>query len=138
WIDQALALPSAAPRTGIRAKALIAAGSLAYWQQDRRATSTSFGEALAIVNQIGDEAGIAAATYSMAFALSIDRRVDQAVEMFQASRAMFEVLGDRGGVADSLFGLSIASRLQGELATARAAGEEALRIHEALSDFFGF
>jgi predicted ATPase/class 3 adenylate cyclase len=137
WIDQALALPSAAARTAPMAKALIAAGSLAYWQQDEPATSASYAEALAIFNEIGDEAGIAGAKYNMAFALSLSGEVPEAVEMFRASRATFEARGEKRGVADSLFGLSIACRLRGEFVTARAAAEEGLRIHDELGDFFG-
>ena len=137
WIEQALALPSAAGRTAIRAKGLIGAGSLAYWQQDQPATSASYAEALAISNELRDEAGIAEATYNLAFALSLKGEVPEAVEMFRTSQAMFDARADRRGVADSLFGLAIACRLQGELVRARTAAEDGLRIHEELHDFFG-
>jgi predicted ATPase/class 3 adenylate cyclase len=137
WAELALALPSSQPRTGERARALLAAGSLAYWQLDPPATSASYAEALAIFGELEDEAGIAEATYDIAFGRSIEGKVSESAEMFRTSRAMFEALGDRRGVADSLFGLGIVSRLQGEIATARAAGEEALRMHEELADSFG-
>jgi predicted ATPase/class 3 adenylate cyclase len=137
WIEQALALPSAAARTANRGRALLAAGSLAYWQQDHSATAASWADALAIFNELGDEAGIAEATYNVGFVLCLDGQFHQAVQMFHTSRAMFESLGNRRGVADSLFGLSIATRLQDDFVAARAAAEEALRIHEELQDYFG-
>jgi predicted ATPase/class 3 adenylate cyclase len=137
WVGQALALPSAAARTRIRAKALIAAGSLAYWQGDPRATLTAWEEGLAIFQELNDPAGVAEGTYNMAFVVSLEGDVAKAAEMFRTSRAMFEELGDRRGVADSLFGLSIMSRLQGDLTTARTTAEEALRLHQELDDFFG-
>jgi predicted ATPase/class 3 adenylate cyclase len=137
WVEQALALPSASARSGARARALIAAGSLAYWQLDPPRTSASYEEALAIFGELGYEAGIANATYNMAFGLSLEGKVSEAGEMFRTSRGMFEALGDRRGVADSLFGLGLASRLQGDLGAARTTGEEALRMHEDLEDVFG-
>ena len=137
WAEQALALPSAGGRTRIRAKALIAAGSLAYWQLDPRATLAAWEEALSIFQELGDPAGVAEGTYNMAFVVSLEGDVPKAADMFRASRAMFEDLGDRRGVADSLFGLSIMSRLQGDLTTARATAEEGLRLHQELGDYFG-
>jgi predicted ATPase/class 3 adenylate cyclase len=137
WADQALALPSARGRTSARAHAFLAAGSLAYWQLDPRQAASSYEEALAIFSALGDEAGIAEATYDVAFGLALQRRAAESVEMFRASRAMFDALGNRGGVGDSLFGLCIASRLVGDIETARSAGEEGLRIHEDLGDRFG-
>jgi predicted ATPase/class 3 adenylate cyclase len=137
WVDQALALPSAAARTGIRAKALIAAGSLAYWQLDRRGRLTAYQDALAIFRELGDPAGVAEGTYNLAFVVSLEGNVPEAAEMFRTSRAMFEVLGDRRGMADSLFGLSVMCRLQGDIATARATAEEGLKLHQELGDLFG-
>jgi predicted ATPase/class 3 adenylate cyclase len=137
WVDQALALPSAKRPSGARARALIGGGSLAYWQQDRRAMSASCKEALAIFRELSDAAGIADATYNLAFAPSLEGHVSEAVEMFRASRAMFEALGDRRGLADSMFGLSIMLRLQGDIVKARSTGEEALRIHEEMEDLLG-
>jgi predicted ATPase/class 3 adenylate cyclase len=137
WADQVLALPSARARSAARAHAMLATGSLAYWQLDPRHATSSYEEALAIFKELGDEAGIAEATYDVAFGLSLQRRPAESVEAFRASRVMFQALGNHRGVADSLFGLCIASRLVGDIETARSAGEEGLRIHEDLSDMFG-
>src|SRR5204862_5933364 len=93
WVEQALALPSAAARTRIRAKALIAAGGLAYWQLDRRA-ATAYEDALAIFRELRDPAGIAEGTYNMAFVRSLEGDASKAAEMFRTSRGMFEDLGD--------------------------------------------
>jgi tetratricopeptide (TPR) repeat protein len=137
WADQALALPSAQGRSRIRAKALIATGSLAYWQLDVPATMAAYQEALAIFRELDDTAGIAEATYNLAFVVSMEGRIAEAGDMFETSRAMFDEHGDRRGVADSLFGLSIMTRLQGDIAIARATAEEGLRLHHELDDNFG-
>ena len=137
WADQILALPSARTRSAERAHALLAAGSLAYWQLDPHHATSSYEQALAIFRELGDEAGIAEATYDVAFGLSLQKRPAESVDAFRESRARFQALGDRRGVADSLFGLCIASRLVGDIESARSAGEEGLRIHEELHDAFG-
>jgi predicted ATPase/class 3 adenylate cyclase len=137
WLTQALALPSASGRTRERAQALIALGSLSYWQRDQDACAAAYTEALDIFTDLGDWAGIAYGTFNLGFVRLIAGNTTEAVQMLQASRAMFEELGDRRGVADCLFGLSIAARLQGDMQTARATGEEGLRMHEELGDMFG-
>jgi predicted ATPase/class 3 adenylate cyclase len=137
WLSQALALPSASSRTRERAQALIALGSLSYWQRDRDACADAYTEALDIFTELDDPAGIAYGTFNLGFVRLIEGNTTEAVQMLQASRSMFEALGDRRGVADCLFGLSIAARLQGDMPTARATGEEGLRLHEEVEDVFG-
>jgi tetratricopeptide (TPR) repeat protein len=137
WTEQALALPSSAARSRVKAKALLAAGSLAYWQLDERAMSNWYQDALAIFEELDDEAGIAAARYDTAFGLGVQKRFEEAIEMLRSSRALFEKLGDRRAVADSLFGLAVMYGLRDDIVMARATGEEALAIHQELGDLFG-
>jgi predicted ATPase/class 3 adenylate cyclase len=137
WMEQALALPSATARSRIRAKALLAAGSLAYWQLDKPAMSAWYEDALAMFEDLEDEAGIAEARYDSAFGLGILGRREEAIEMLRASKALFEKLGDRRAVADSLFGLAVMYRLRGDIELARETGEEALSIHREAGDVFG-
>jgi tetratricopeptide (TPR) repeat protein len=137
WAEQALGLPSSEGRSAARARALIAAGSLAYWQQDVPAMLSAFDEGLDVFRELEDTGGVAEATYNWAFALTLAGDLTKAGESFRASHGLFEQLGETGGIADSLFGLSILLRLQGDLEAARSAAEEALRLHEELEDLFG-
>jgi predicted ATPase/class 3 adenylate cyclase len=138
WVEQALALPSAAGRSRIRAKALLAAGSLAYWQLDEPAMSAWYGDALAMFEELGDERGVAEARYDAGFGLAIQGRLEEAIAMLRSSKALFEKLGDRRAVADSLFGLAIMTLFTGgDLEMTRDTGEEALSIHREVGDLFG-
>lgn len=137
WTDQALALPSAAGPTRERARALLATGSLAYWARATPAMAKAYEQALAIFRELADPAGIALATFNNAFAVATENRIADAAEMFRASRALFEAIGDSRGVGDSLFGLSGMSRKLGDLPAARAEADEALRLHKNLGDIFG-
>ena len=137
WTDQALALPSAVGRTRERARALLAAGSLAYWARATPAMARAYEEAMVIFRKLEDPAGIALATFDKAFALATQDRIADAAEMFRAARVLFEEIGDSRGVGDSLFGLSGMSRKLGDLDAARSEAEEALHLHKALGDVFG-
>jgi len=137
WGEQVLALPSATERSIHRARALVGAGSLAYWQLDEEAVGPLYQEALEIFREVGDPAGIAEGIYNAAYVPLLAGDLDAATPMFLESRERFEALGDRSGVADSLFGLSIAHRLSGQLDEARAAADEGFRIAEQVQDWFG-
>ncbi len=60
-----------------------------------------------------------------------------AERLFRESRTISEDLGDRRGVGDALFGLSITLRIQGDLPAARASAERALELSEEARDMFG-
>jgi tetratricopeptide (TPR) repeat protein len=138
WVEQALALPSAAGRSRTRAKALLAAGSLAYWQLDEPAMSAWYEDALAMFEDLGDERGVAEARYDAGFGLAIQGRLEEAIAMLRSSKALFEKLGDRRAMADSLFGLAVMYLFTAaDLEMARDTGEEALSIHRELGDLFG-
>jgi predicted ATPase/class 3 adenylate cyclase len=137
WADQALALSSAGGRTRLRARALLATGSLAYWQRADPAMLKAYEEGMAIFRELEDPAGVSLATYDMGFVPALDGRIAEAAEMFRKSLALFEEIRDTRGMGDSLFALSGMARKQGDLVAARAHAEEALRLHKELGDVFG-
>jgi non-specific serine/threonine protein kinase len=137
WIEAALSLPSSRDQSATRGWALLAAGSLAYWQLDPDRAAASYRQGLQLFTELGDPTGIAEATYDSAFGLALQGDVPGSLALLRESRTLFESLGNRRGVADSLFGLCMVTRLSGDPDAARAAGEEGLRIHRELRDSFG-
>ena len=116
---------------------MLAAGSLAYWQLDPDRAAESYQQGLELFLLLGDQVGIAEGTYDSAYGFALQDKVPESMALLQKSRTLFESLGNRRGVADSLFGLCMITRLSGDPDAARAAGEEALRIHRELRDGFG-
>jgi tetratricopeptide (TPR) repeat protein len=53
------------------------------------------------------------------------------------SREMFERLGDRLGMSDSLWAMAMLGRLAGDYETARTQAEESVHLHRMLGDAFG-
>jgi tetratricopeptide (TPR) repeat protein len=137
WAAAVLALPSAAGRTVARAKALSAAGGLAYWQGDVLAVRAAYAEALAISEELGDEALQAQATYDLAFAYGLIPTRAHSRRLLEKSRMMFERVGNAVGVADTLWALAMMAGLTGDYTTARTLAEESVRLHRGLGDAFG-
>jgi tetratricopeptide (TPR) repeat protein len=95
WLERLLSLPSAAERTAHRAKALGAAGSLAYWQNDYGATEDWYRESVDIYRDVGDKQGLADALYNMAFIPMIQGDTEAAQKLFDESFAAAKERGDR-------------------------------------------
>ena len=132
-----LELPSAAAPTAARAKALSAAGGLAYWQGDVTAVRAAYEEALTVSEEIADEAARAQATYDLAFAHGLVPTGAHARTLFERSRAMFERVGNAVGVADTLWALGMLAGLAGDYRSARDLADESVRRHRQLGDGFG-
>jgi tetratricopeptide (TPR) repeat protein len=137
WTAAVLDLPSAAGRTVARAKALSAAGGLAYWQGDVAAVRAAYEEAAAICEEVGDEPDRAQATYDLAFAYGLVPTKAHSRRLFEASREMFERVGNAVGVADTLWALAMMAGLAGDYATARGLADDSVRRHRELGDAFG-
>jgi predicted ATPase/class 3 adenylate cyclase len=101
WFKEILAMPSGQRRTAARAKALIGAGGMAWWQQDRGATGVFYKEALAIERELGDAARIAEALYNLSFVVAGDD-LDAATRMLEESLDLFRGLGNERGMAQVL------------------------------------
>jgi predicted ATPase/class 3 adenylate cyclase len=93
-----------------RARALEAAGGVAYWMGDFATAQRRYQECLEIREQLGDERWIAEAKYNLSFAFGIAQKplqdVDRATKLLEETVSVFEELGDRGGIAKSRWGLA--------------------------------
>ena len=146
WTAQVLALSSAKGRTRARARALTAAGGLAYWQTDAPLVvderpapgmKDAYAEALEIYRELGDEPGIAEGEYNVAFAYGHRGDFENAQAMSESALERFRAIGDVRGEADVLFVLGTVSRLRGDLAGAVALASQARALHESVGDPFG-
>lgn len=137
WASAVLSLPSAAKQTVARSKALAALGGLAYWQTDVPAAREAYEEALEISRKLGDGPSVAEGTYNLAFAYGLVPTRSGSRELFVQSRAMFDRLGNRRGVADSLWGLAMLARLEGDYVAARSQAEASVRLHRENGDALG-
>ena len=133
WLEEILAMPSGQGSTPARAKALIGAGGIAWWQKDREATRVYYEEALAIERELGDSARIAEALYNLAFVVAGDD-IGSAAGLLDESLGLFRRVGDERGVAQVLAMLVIRDAEAGEWGRVVASLEEVVAIWRRVGD----
>jgi predicted ATPase/class 3 adenylate cyclase len=134
-LDQLLALGESSPE--VRAKALGAAGGLAWWDTDFQATRHHYEEALSLARESGDPRVEMEALFNRAFvaAWSDAEGPQVAEELFRQSLALAEDLGDRKGIARAHRGLGfLLAVVTGEFASAVRFFETSLKLSEDLGE----
>jgi predicted ATPase/DNA-binding XRE family transcriptional regulator len=126
WLDQALALDDVPP--AVRARALLAAGSIAYSQGDYEQAAAHCEEALALYRVLGDLAGVAAAYRLLGMVVESlgDRERSAALE--EEALRLYRVLGDRSGIGGMLNSIGLATLDRGDCERAAVLLEEALAL----------
>jgi predicted ATPase/class 3 adenylate cyclase len=133
WFEVILAMPAGQRPSAARAKALIGAGGMAWWQKDRGAAGRCYAEAVAIERELGDPVRLAEALYNLSFAVAGDD-VESAVRMVEESLGLFRAAGHEFGVAQALSMLVIRDAEVGEWDTVIAKLEETSGIWRRLGD----
>ena len=98
WLDQVLAMPSGRQSSAARAKALVGAGGIAWWRQDRDAAGRFYDEAVAVERRLDDPAGLAEALYNLSF-VAAGESTASAVALLEESLDLFRRVDDERGVA---------------------------------------
>jgi predicted ATPase/class 3 adenylate cyclase len=128
WLGGALARGAAAGRTAARARALGAAGTLAWHQSDLVSARALLEESVTLGRQLGDD-GIAAYALLHLVATTRDQGdLATARTLGEESVALWRDLGDTWGEAYALLWLGLVVRDQGDLARARALEEGSVRL----------
>jgi predicted ATPase/class 3 adenylate cyclase len=117
--DRLLGQPGGSPAA--RAKALIGAGGIAYWQHDYETMARDYREARRLYESVADERGIAEALYNECYvALIVDRDPQTARVLAERSLELYER-------SDDLLGVAWTDRFLGMLHTTLGDTEVALR-----------
>jgi predicted ATPase/class 3 adenylate cyclase len=98
WLDELLALPEGQAATAARAAALIGAGGVAWWQQDREAAGRCYAEAVEVERKLGSPSRIAEALYNLSFVVA-GEDMDAAGRLLDEALELFRRVGDERGVA---------------------------------------
>jgi predicted ATPase/class 3 adenylate cyclase len=133
WFDEILAMPSRSAPSPARAKALLGAGGVAWWQKDREAAGTYYEEAVAIEREIGDDERLAEALYNLAFVVA-GSDIHSASRLLEESLNLFRKVESEAGVAQVLAMLVIRDAEAGAWDRVIAKLEETTGIWRRLGD----
>ncbi|MHB8595511.1 MAG: tetratricopeptide repeat protein [Ktedonobacteraceae bacterium] len=133
WLERALAADrTVAP--AVRAKALNAAGMLAYLQDNHGRAEQLCSESLALFRQIGDKRGIASSLIRLGQVAKAKRNYAAARTQLEEGLALSKEIGDKGTISDALLLLARAAINLGEYSRARSLLEEGLALSREMSD----
>jgi len=133
-----LAMPGGAESPEGRARALEAAGGVAYWQGDTLAAQAFYDECLALTRAFGDKRAIANAIYNDAFPMLVLRNeIDRCKVLFAEALPLYRDLGDDAGVSRCLWGYANCVYFQARYEEAISALDEAIGLSRKTDDKFG-
>ena len=135
WLQRALEQPSEA--TAARAKVLVGAGRLAWFQGELRRGNLLLEESLALYRDLGDDAGTAFTLLVLGrIAVSQGAR-KRGVPLVEESLALFCQQGNEWGIARALIVLGDAALFEGEVDRATTNFQRSLDISRDLEDAEG-
>jgi predicted ATPase len=135
WLQRALEQPSEA--TASRAKVLVGAGRLAWFQGELRRGNLLLEESLALYRELGDDAGTAFTLLVLGrIAVSQGDR-KRGAPLVEESLALFRQQGNEWGIARALIVLGDAALFEGEVDRATTNFQRSLNISRDLEDAEG-
>jgi tetratricopeptide (TPR) repeat protein len=138
WLQRILAIPDPAGHLKERAKALEAAGGVAYWRAEVAAATEYYEAALELCREIGDRAAIANALYNLGFPTLVDRSdLPRSRVAFEECLVIARELDDKAMIARVLWGLGNAHYFASENEAARDVLLEDVEIFRPMNDPFG-
>jgi predicted ATPase/DNA-binding SARP family transcriptional activator len=128
-------LPSGHPvPEDVLAKALNAAGALAYYQSDFPQAMAAYEASLSLRRKLNDKKGIAASLGNLGLVVKEDGEYARAEALYEESRSLYDELDDKRGVANALNNLGIVAGAQGKFERAIVLHERSLALKRELGD----
>jgi non-specific serine/threonine protein kinase len=134
WMEEALVRGGTASS---RAKVLVDAGYLAWYQGDYVHATALCEECLQLARTISDEHLIARATNVLGLVAREQREYPTAVALFEESLDLHRKVGDTRAVAIGLHNLGLVALYEGDFTRATSLHEESLQIMRDLGDKSG-
>ena len=133
-LERLLAMPSAAARAPLRARALGALGGIAYWQNDNPVTRAAYEEAVEIAREVGDATLLASALLDLSFIPFMEHDADRAESILREGLATAQEAGDRLLTADFWDSIGFLEVFRGKPAAAIPLRRRAIEIFREEGD----
>jgi predicted ATPase/serine/threonine protein kinase/DNA-binding CsgD family transcriptional regulator len=119
------------------AKALFAAGYLAFWQNDPEQATALLTESERLSRSLGDKRGIAVAMHTLSTIIHNRGDIQAAAEMLEEGLKLARKVGDREVIAEILQAMGVFALYRGEYTRARALLEVSLTHAEQMGHVWG-
>ncbi len=136
WLEQVLAQSEAQAHTATRAKALLGAGALAFFQGDFLEARRLLEESVAIGREVGTagERNLAHALMMLGHMVLLQGNLSAARELAEESKRLFQEVGEAWGLAMALSLLGEATVKRGDHVAARSFLEESVALFRVAGD----
>ncbi len=136
WLEQVLAQPGAQARTAARAKALLGAGTLAFFHGDFLEAGRLLEERVSIGREVGAQGkrDLAHALMAIGHMVLLQGNLSAGHELAEESKRLFQEVGEAWGLAMALSLLGEATVKQGDPVAARSLLEESVALFRVAGD----
>ncbi|MCX8061987.1 MAG: tetratricopeptide repeat protein, partial [Anaerolineales bacterium] len=134
WLETLMQRASKTASQALRAKALRAAGRLAYYQSDFPAARTFFEQSIKLDQELGNHLRLADTLGRLGFLLSVQQDYEVAESFYQESLTLFQKLNDHSGVARILSELGYIAFRRGDHELASTLLEKSLALFREPDD----
>jgi tetratricopeptide (TPR) repeat protein len=135
WLERLLVVENRdSIQSATRARALGAAGMLAYDQGDYRRAVTLLDQSLVLFRELGDDRGVAWTLHSLARAAAEQGDDTQATGLLEESVALFRRLGDTSGIGWALHELARGPLTRGDDRAAEDLHRQSLGLFRQAAD----
>lgn len=121
----------------VRAKAIYAAGWLAWGQWEHKRAAAFYEESLSLYREVGDVKGIAWSLHDLGTVARDQGELPRAKELLEQGLKLFREAGDERGVAWTLHNLGLVARMEGEYARATELYKASLASFRKRADVWG-
>jgi predicted ATPase/class 3 adenylate cyclase len=128
WLRELLAMPTAEGSSVARARALGAAGSLAYWQSDVKEMERLYEQGLSAARRVGDPVAEYDAIYNLVFVPVSKGDLETAARVGKEVLAKARQLGDKHRLSEALGTVAYVCFMRGEYEAALPLNEEAIAL----------
>ena len=135
-LERLLAMPTAAARGRLRARALSALGGIAYWQNDNAVTRAAYEEALDVARETRDARLLASALLDFSFVPFMERQANRAEPILREGLAIAQEAGDRTLIADFWDSLAYLELSRGNPTGAIPMRRRAIEVFREEGDFW--
>jgi predicted ATPase/class 3 adenylate cyclase len=141
-VQRVLALPNLAGEAPeLRARAMSAAGGIAYWREDGSAAHALYRDALELARKTDDRALLAEALTNFGYVPQPNQSASSGLSVggrpfFEEAIGLYRELGDQGGLANAIGPLALSRIRAGDLDGARPLVEESLALARAAGNQF--